>query len=94
MRTGRTQARKAPTPATEAAAVEAAARGAVAAMRPGVRYLLGPGGTTAEIAGQLGVDGTPLGVDVVLDGAARPRRASEQACSPRSPRRRRRPSSP
>lgn len=77
-RTGRTQARKAPTPVTEAAAVEAAARGAVARMLPGVRYLLGPGGTTAEIAGQLGVEGSPLGVDVVLDGVAIVRGASEQ----------------
>lgn len=77
-RSGRTQARKAPTPATEAAAVEAAARGAVARMRPGVRHLLGPGGTTAEIARQLGVEGSPLGVDVVLDGAVVVRGASEQ----------------
>lgn len=74
---GRTQARKAPTPVTEAAAVEAAARGAVARMRPGVRYLLGPGGTTAEIARQLGVEGTPLGVDVVRDGRLLLRGASE-----------------
>lgn len=77
-RVGRTQARKAPTPATEAAAVEAAARGVVARMRPGVRYLLGPGGTTAEIARQLGVDGSPLGVDVLLDGRLVARGASEQ----------------
>lgn len=77
-RAGRTQARKAATPVTEAAAVEAAARGAVARMLPGVRYLLGPGGTTAEIARQLGVEGSPLGVDVVLDGAVRVRGASEQ----------------
>ncbi|WP_136041379.1 NAD(+)/NADH kinase, partial [Microbacterium sp. A20] len=76
-RAGRTQARKAPTPATEAAAVDAAARGAVARMRPGVRYLLGPGGTTAEIARRLGVEGSPLGVDVVLDGAVIVRGASE-----------------
>jgi predicted polyphosphate/ATP-dependent NAD kinase len=68
LRTGRTQARKAPTPVTEQAAVASAARGAVAAMRPGVRYLLGPGGTTARIAEELGVAKTPLGVDVVLDG--------------------------
>ncbi|SFR52239.1 Predicted polyphosphate-or ATP-dependent NAD kinase [Microbacterium azadirachtae] len=68
LRTGRTQARKAPTPVTEQAAVASAARGAVAAMRPGVRYLLGPGGTTARIAAELGVAKTPLGVDVVLDG--------------------------
>ncbi|MCK2035342.1 NAD(+)/NADH kinase [Microbacterium sp. SSW1-49] len=78
VRTGRTQARKAPTPASEAAAVEAAARGAIALMRPGVRYLLGPGGTAAAIARQLGVEGTPLGVDVVLDGAVVSRGASEQ----------------
>ncbi|MBO9626407.1 MAG: NAD(+)/NADH kinase [Microbacterium sp.] len=78
VRRGRTQARKAPTPATEAAAVEAAARGAVARMRPGIRYLLGPGGTTAEVARQLDVDGTPLGVDVILDGALIRRAASEQ----------------
>lgn len=78
VRRGRTQARKAPTPASEAAAVEAAARGAVARMRPGVRYLLGPGGTTAEVARQLGVVGTPLGVDVVLDGAVTVAGASEQ----------------
>ncbi len=77
-RTGRTQARKAPTPVTEAATVEAAASGAVARMLPGVRYLLGPGGTTAEIARQLGVEGSPLGVDVVLDGAAIVRGASER----------------
>ncbi|MDQ4214994.1 ATP-NAD kinase family protein [Microbacterium sp. ASV81] len=68
-RLGRTQARKAPTPVTEEAAVASAARGAVGAMRPGVRYLLGPGGTTARIAAELGVAKTPLGVDVVLDGA-------------------------
>lgn len=77
-RSGRTQARKAPTPVTEAAAVEAAARGAVARMLPGVRYLLGPGGTTAEISRQLGVEGSPLGVDVVLDGTAVVCGASEQ----------------
>ena len=77
-RSGRTQARKAPTPVTEAAAVEAAARGAVARMLPGFRYLLGPGGTTAEISRQLGVEGSPLGVDVVLDGTAVVCGASEQ----------------
>lgn len=77
-RSGRTQARKAPTPVTEAVAVEAAARGAVARMLPGVRYLLGPGGTTAEIARKLGVEGSPLGVDVVLDGTVVVCGASEQ----------------
>lgn len=67
-RAGRTQSRKAATPASEHAAVAAAARGAARAMRPGVRYLLGPGGTMAELARALGVAKTPLGVDVVLDG--------------------------
>ncbi|WP_309064828.1 ATP-NAD kinase family protein [Microbacterium sp.] len=76
-RVGRTQARKAATPASEAAAVAAAARGVVAAMQSGVRYLLGPGGTTAEIARQLGLEKSPLGVDVVLDGAIVRREASE-----------------
>lgn len=77
-RTGRTQARKAATPASEFAAVQAAARGAVARLRTGVRYLLGPGGTTAEVARQLGLEATPLGVDVVLDGVVVARGASEQ----------------
>ncbi|MDQ0895262.1 ATP-NAD kinase family protein [Agromyces ramosus] len=67
-RPGRTQARKAATPADEHAAVRAAARGAASAIRPGVRYLLGPGGTMTELARRLGVPKTPLGVDVVLDG--------------------------
>ncbi|MBO0980653.1 ATP-NAD kinase family protein [Microbacterium sp. SD291] len=76
-RSGRTQARKAATPTTEAAAVEAAARGVVARMLPGIRYLLGPGGTTAEVARRLGVEGSPLGVDVVLDGVVIRKGASE-----------------
>lgn len=67
-RPGRTQARKAATPAGEHAAVHAAARGAASALRPGVRYLLGPGGTMTELARRLGVPKTPLGIDVVLDG--------------------------
>ncbi|WP_200941707.1 ATP-NAD kinase family protein [Agromyces sp. Root1464] len=74
---GRTQARKSATPASEHAAVVAAARGAVRSLRPGVRYLLGPGGTMAEVARELGVAKTPLGVDVVLDGAVVRAAASE-----------------
>lgn len=76
-RAGRTQARKAATPASEHAAIVAAARGAASALRPGVRYLLGPGGTMAELARALGVEKTPLGVDVVLDGRIVRRGASE-----------------
>lgn len=74
---GRTQARKSATPASEHAAVVAAARGAARSLRPGVRYLLGPGGTMAEVARELGVAKTPLGVDVVLDGAVVRAAASE-----------------
>jgi predicted polyphosphate/ATP-dependent NAD kinase len=77
-RAGRTQARKSATPADEQAAVRLAARGAVARMQPGVRYLLGPGGTMAEVARELGVEKTPLGVDVVLDGRVVVAAASEQ----------------
>ncbi|UOQ89982.1 NAD(+)/NADH kinase [Agromyces endophyticus] len=67
-RAGRTQSRKAATPTSEHAAVVGAARGAAREMRPGIRYLLGPGGTMAELARELGIEKTPLGVDVVLDG--------------------------
>ncbi|UJP09272.1 NAD(+)/NADH kinase [Microbacterium sp. KUDC0406] len=75
---GRTQARKAATPASEQAAVEAAARGIVARLEPGVRYLLGPGGTTAEVARILGIRSTALGVDVIRDGELLVSAASEQ----------------
>ncbi len=66
---GRTQARKSPTGASQLGAVRSAAAGVVERMRPGVTYLLGPGGTISEVATLLGVEGTPLGVDVVRDGA-------------------------
>ena len=76
-RAGRTQSRKSPTPVSEQAATLSAARGAASALRPGVRYLLGPGGTMAALAAAIGVDKTPLGVDVVLDGRVVRRAASE-----------------
>ena len=41
-------------------------------LRPGAPYLLGPGGTMAERARQLGLATTPLGVDVVQDGGLVP----------------------
>lgn len=65
---GRTQARKAPSPHSEAYAVRSAALGVVSAMEPGVYYLLGPGSTVGSVAAELGVQNTPLGVDVVVDG--------------------------
>jgi len=74
---GSTQNRKVATLASASEQVAAAASGAVRAMLPGVCYLLGPGGTTLEVGRQLGVDATPLGVDVVLDGALIGRDASE-----------------
>lgn len=75
---GRTQSRKSATPVSEAAAVTAAARGAVAAMDDTTAYLLGPGGTTLEVARQLGLAKTPLGVDVVRAGGLILADASEQ----------------
>jgi predicted polyphosphate/ATP-dependent NAD kinase len=62
---GRTQSRKNATPVSEAAAVRIAAAGAIAEMKPGSLYLLGPGSTMMELARQLRVPKTPLGVDVV-----------------------------
>lgn len=75
---GRTQARKSSTPASEAAGVRMAAAGAIATMDPTTRYLLGPGGTTMEIARQLGIPKTPLGVDVVRGGRVELTDASER----------------
>ncbi len=74
---GRTQARKGATPASQAAAVAEAAGGLVARLEPGVRYLMGPGGTIAEVGRQLGLDLSPLGVDVVRDGVLLARDATE-----------------
>ncbi|MFJ9517926.1 ATP-NAD kinase family protein [Kitasatospora sp. NPDC101801] len=49
--------------------VESIARAVVAAMRPGTAYALGPGATTLAVGRELGLELTPLGVDVVRDGA-------------------------
>lgn len=76
---GSTQARKTATPATEQGQVAVAAAAAVGALEPGVSYLLGPGGTMREVARQLGLSGTPLGVDVVRDGELVLADASEAA---------------
>jgi len=61
----RVQAGKAPTPAGEAAAARAIAAEVVDGMRPGERYVLGPGSTVRAIAVRLGVPKTLVGVDVV-----------------------------
>lgn len=65
---GRTQARKSPTPVSEADAVQSAACGAAKRLLPGIRYLLGPGSTMAALGRVLGLQTSPLGVDVLLDG--------------------------
>lgn len=75
---GRTQARKTGSSADDVGAVRDAALGAIEQFRPGVRYLLGPGGTLSEVARLLGVPKTPLGVDVLLDGKIVIRDASER----------------
>ncbi|WP_232701510.1 ATP-NAD kinase family protein [Halobacterium wangiae] len=56
----------------------ALAEGAAADVRPGVTYVLGPGGTVGTIADELGVDGSPLGVDVYRDGELVVRDGSER----------------
>ncbi|QSG12894.1 putative inorganic polyphosphate/ATP-NAD kinase [Halapricum desulfuricans] len=48
--------------------VEAVAEGVAEEVRPGVTYVLGPGGTVGAIKSRLGFDGSPLGVDVWRDG--------------------------
>lgn len=73
----RTQARKSTSNIGEHSAVLAAARGFVASMRPGLAYILGPGGTMQEVARLIGYDKAPLGVDVVRDGELLLRNASE-----------------
>ncbi|MER5418344.1 ATP-NAD kinase family protein [Streptosporangium roseum] len=47
---------------------EGIAREVVARMRPGARYVLGPGATTMAVGRRLGLATTLLGVDVVQDG--------------------------
>lgn len=44
--------------------VSGIAAGVAASVTPGRRYVLGPGGTLSAIKSELGVAGTPLGVDV------------------------------
>ncbi|MDZ7850946.1 MAG: ATP-NAD kinase family protein [Halodesulfurarchaeum sp.] len=48
--------------------VEGVAKGIVEAADPETTYILGPGGTLATIKSAFGIDGSPLGVDVIRDG--------------------------
>ncbi len=61
----------------EAASLGGIAEDVVGKMEPGVLYIIGPGTTTRAIAGELGLDKTLLGVDVVLDGELLARDANE-----------------
>jgi len=60
----RIQNRKAPSPLTEAASLEAIAAAVIESMPPGWLYVLGPGTTTQAIARRLGFSKTLVGVDV------------------------------
>jgi predicted polyphosphate/ATP-dependent NAD kinase len=51
----------------EGAALDGVCREIAEEMQPGVIYILGPGTTTQRILGHLGLTGTLLGVDAVLD---------------------------
>ena len=56
----------------------ALAEGVAGDVESGVTYVLGPGGTVGTIADELGVDGSPLGVDVYRDGELVVRDGSER----------------
>lgn len=59
---------KAASPSSPGAALQALCREIAHEMRPGCLYLLGPGTTTAAVLAALGLRGTLLGVDAVIDG--------------------------
>jgi predicted polyphosphate/ATP-dependent NAD kinase len=61
----RLQARKEPSPASEAAAVTAAAEGVLRHLAGGGRWVLAPGSTVRAVGERLGVPTTLVGVDVV-----------------------------
>ena len=64
---------------THGGSVEGLAEGVAERVEDGVTYVLGPGGTLGAIADALGVDGSPLGVDVYRDGELVVRDGSEEA---------------
>ncbi|MFF0311095.1 ATP-NAD kinase family protein [Streptosporangium sp. NPDC004379] len=64
----RLSGRKIGSSAAAPGSAEAIAREVRARMRPGVRYVLGPGATTMAVGRLLGLSTTLLGVDVVQDG--------------------------
>ncbi|MCD2202404.1 ATP-NAD kinase family protein [Halobacterium sp. KA-6] len=60
-----------------AGSTEALAEAVAEEVELGVTYVLGPGGTLGDVADALGVDGSPLGVDVYRDGELVVRDGSE-----------------
>ncbi len=64
----RLSGRKVGSSAAAPGSAEGIAAEVVARMRPGVRYVLGPGATTMAVGRLLGLATTLLGVDVVQDG--------------------------
>ncbi|MFF2348205.1 ATP-NAD kinase family protein [Kitasatospora sp. NPDC058115] len=74
----RLSGRKTGSSAAPPGSAESIARAVVAAMRPGTAYALGPGATTLAVGRALGLELTPLGVDVVRDGAVLARDVTEQ----------------
>jgi predicted polyphosphate/ATP-dependent NAD kinase len=62
---------------TGGGSVETLAEGVAADVRAGVTYVLGPGSTVGAVKRALGIDGTPLGVDVWRDGETLVRDGSE-----------------
>jgi predicted polyphosphate/ATP-dependent NAD kinase len=77
-RRGHVQGLKAGTPEDERAVQRAIAGGIVRRMEDGVTYVVGPGTTTAEIMGLLGLDFSLLGVDLVRNRTLLGRDLSEQ----------------
>lgn len=65
---GRTQSRKTASSAQEEQNLESVAEGFARAMQSEHLYILGPGGTTRAIAKKLGIEKTPLGVDIIQNG--------------------------
>lgn len=53
---------------THAGTVAGVAEWVTENVRPGVTYVLGPGSTLSTVKETLGIDGSPLGVDVYRDG--------------------------
>jgi len=65
---GRLQRGKAAPPRSDDAALTALCSEIARELEPSRLYLFGPGTTTGRVLAALGLEGTPLGVDAVLDG--------------------------